>query len=87
MNAPGYIDLLESGGLVITHREDASAPLVKILDDMKAKLGALSAWQGIAGQLGFDPVILNQAPQVIQGLRRSVEEVRLEYWLFAARKP
>ena len=87
LNVSGYVELLERGGLTITHREDASDQLVRILDGVEAKLGALSVWQDIAGPQGFDSGMLNQAPQLIQRLRGLVDEGRLGYWLFTAQKP
>ncbi|PKB82115.1 MAG: hypothetical protein BZY88_05270 [SAR202 cluster bacterium Io17-Chloro-G9] len=90
LNVSGYVGLLEGGGLTITHQEDASDQLVKILDEVEAKLGALSAWRDIAGQqgseIGFGGGMLNQAPQLLQRLRGLVNERKLGYWLFAAQK-
>jgi SAM-dependent methyltransferase len=91
LTVSGYVEVLERGGLTVTHRENASGGLVRILDDVEAKLGALAAWQDIAPQQGLDPGIepgmLNEAPQLIQRLRGLVDEGRLGYWLFTARKP
>ena len=86
LNVSGYVGLLVEGGLTITRQENASDQLVRILDEIEAKLGALSAWQDIAGQQGFGGGMLNQAPQLIHRLRGLVSEGKLGYWLFVAQK-
>ena len=83
----GYIRLLHQGGLTLRHQQDASAELLKLLDDLEAKLGAFIAWQNIARQdrAGLD--MLRGAPRLIASLRRLVGEGRLGYWLLVAEKP
>ena len=86
LNVPGYVQLLERGGLTVTHREDASDRLVDILNAVEAKLGAVAAWQSIAALPSADDDWLQRAPGLIQRLRVMVAEGKLGYWVLVGRK-
>ena len=87
LDAAGYLGLLETAGLAVVHQEDVSGEILKILDDVEGKLGIFKAWQGIAGQQGAEPGILDQAQPLIARIRQLVETRHLGYWLFVAEKP
>ena len=75
-------------GMILAHQEDASAELVRLLDDLSGKLGALSAWQNISAQdSSFDQGWMREAPALIQQVKQLVLAGRLGYWLFVAEKP
>ena len=87
LTVEGYAALLEQGGLVLTHREDASGEILRLLADLEGKLAALLAWQNIAGSGELDQGILQAAPGLITQLRELVSQGKLGYWLFVAQKP
>ena len=88
LNADGYAHLLQDAGMILAHQEDASAELVRLLDDLSGKLGALSAWQNISAQdSSFDQGWMREAPALIQQVKQLVLAGRLGYWLFVAEKP
>ena len=86
LNVPGYVQLLERGGLTVTHREDASDRLVEILDAVDAKLGALAAWRSIANLPSDDDDWFQRAPRLIQQLRGLVSAGKLGYWVLIGQK-
>ncbi|MCH8226073.1 MAG: class I SAM-dependent methyltransferase [Chloroflexi bacterium] len=83
----GYADLLEAAGLAIVVQEDASVEILKILDSVETKLGALSAWQGLSGQAAPEPEMVEQAPGLIVQMRDLVAAGKIGYWLLVAEKP
>ena len=88
LNADGYVHLLQDAGMILTHQEDASAELVKLLDDLSGKLGAFSAWQNLSQQDSpFDQGWLPGAPDLIEQVKQMVQAGHLGYWLFVAKKP
>jgi SAM-dependent methyltransferase len=87
LDVDGYTRLLEGAGLRQIQQVDASTEIIKLLDTLKAKLGAFLAWQGLTGQPTPDSEMLRQAPELIATLGRLVADGRLGYWLFAAEKP
>lgn len=87
LDTQGYLGLLQSAGLQVVHQQDASSEVLKILDGVESKLGALQAWQGLVQQAGDKPDILEKAPQLIAKLRQMVDSGSLGYWLFVAEKP
>ena len=88
----GYTGLLEEAGLEDLYREDASAEILGLLEELQAKLGVFTAWQSFqnvndAGATtslwpnGMDwSVLLHQVKEL-------VTEGRLGYWLYVAQKP
>ena len=83
----GYAGLLEAAGLAMVVQEDASAEVLKILDGVEAKLGALAAWQGLTGQSAPEPEMLGQTPGLIVQMRELVVAGKIGYWLMVAEKP
>ena len=68
-------------------QEDASVEILKILDSVETKLGALAAWQGLTGQAALEPEKLVQAPGLIVQMRELVASGKIGYWLLVAEKP
>ncbi len=87
LTVSGYVRLLEEGGLKMVHQVDASAEGVKIIDALEAKVGAYVAWQGLTGQQGPGPDLLQRAPQLLIRLRDMITRGQLGYWVFVAEKP
>ena len=83
----GYSGLLEAAGLAMVAQEDASVEILKILDSVETKLGALAAWQGLTGQGAPEPEMLMQAPRLIVQMRELVAAGKIGYWLLVAEKP
>ena len=87
-NADGYVQLLQDAGMAVISQEDASSELVRLLDDLAGKLGALTAWQNLSQQdSSFDQGWLHEAPDLVQQVKQLVLAGRLGYWLFVAEKP
>ena len=102
LDVNGYAQLMETAGLKLTHQEDASEYVLKILDDVEAKLTGLTVLQkfgsgmvgsmfgSMFGGLGTCPNdndILLQAPRLIARIRELVAAGDLGYWLFVGEKP
>ena len=94
LDVNGYTRLMENGGLKVTHQEDASHHVIKILDEVDAKLAALPVLQefssGMIGGLGSGANgedMLRQAPRLIARIRELVSSGDLGYWLFVGEKP
>ena len=83
----GYINLMESAGLQVVLLEDASAEIIRVLDGVDAKVGALTAWQGLIGQAAAETDTLRQVPPMIAQVRALVEAGQIGYWLLVAEKP
>ena len=83
----GYVDLLETSGMLLTNQEDASGEILKLLDDLEGKLGAIAAWQQFAGEPHAGSELLIGAPDLIKELRNLVSRGKLGYWLFVAENP
>ena len=83
----GYAGLLEAAGLALVAQEDASIEILKILDTVETKLGALAAWQGLAGRAAPEPEMLGQVPGLIKQMRELVASGKIGYWLLVAEKP
>ena len=83
----GYAGLLEAAGLALVAQEDASSEILKILDSVEAKLGALAAWLGLAGQEAPEPEMLGQVPGLVARVRELVMAGKIGYWLLVAEKP
>jgi SAM-dependent methyltransferase len=87
LGVDGYTRLLDEAGLREIQQVDASTEIIKLLDSLKAKLGAFTAWQGLTGGPSLDTDLLQRAPELIATLGSLVADGRLGYWLFAAEKP
>ena len=87
LDVEGYRQLLRGGGMELVHSEDASGEIIKILDDVETKMGALRAWQALAKPAEGQDDILEKAPLMMNTLRQMVGDGELGYWLFVARKP
>ena len=87
LDVEGYQDLLRAGGLELVHSEDASEEIIKILDDVESKMGALRAWQSLTQPSEGQDDVLEKVPLVVTRLRRMVDEGELGYWLFVGQKP
>ena len=83
----GYAGLLEATGLAMVAQEDASVEILKILDSVDTKLGALAAWQGSAGKPEAEPELLGQAPGLVARVRELVAAGKIGYRLLVAEKP
>ena len=92
LDVNGYTGLLEEAGLEDLYREDASAEILGLLEELPAKLGAFTAWQNFqnvndAGATtslwpnGMDWSVL------LHRVKELVTEGRLGYWLYVAQKP
>ena len=97
LDVNGYAELMQTAGLMLTHQEDASDHVLKILDDVDAKLAALPVLQQLsAGMVGSmfggsgggpnDNDMLQQAPRLIARIREMVAAGELGYWLFVGEK-
>lgn len=80
----GYVRLMEEGGFRVAEQEDASEEILKILDEVDAKLGAYLALQrlGRGGEAGP----LADAPRLVANVRELVASGRLGYWLFVGER-
>ena len=98
LDGNGYAQLIETAGLKLIHQEDASEHVIKILDDVDAKLAGLTMMQKFAagmvssvfGSLGNGPndnEMLQQAPRIIARIRELAAAGDLGYWLFVGEKP
>ena len=87
LDVQGYQELLRDGGLDVVHSEDASDEIIKILDDVESKMGALRAWQSLARPADAPDEMLDKAPLLVSTLRQMVQDGELGYWLFVAQKP
>ena len=86
LNVTGYRKLLEEGGLVLQHQEDASSEILKLLDELESKLGMATAW-GNWFSAGLPEIeALQSAPELLLRLRTLVQDGKLGYWLFVAEK-
>ena len=83
----GYRGLLEAAGLAMLAQEDASVEILKIVDSVETKLGALAAWQSLTGQSAPEPEMPGQAPRLIVQMRELVAAGKIGYWLLVAEKP
>ena len=87
LDVPGYQELLQDGGLDLVHSEDASGEIIKILDDVENKMGALRAWQSLARPPDGQDEMLDKALLLVSRLRQMVQDGELGYWLFVGQKP
>jgi arsenite methyltransferase len=98
LDVNGYAQLIQTAGLKLTHQEDASYHVLKILDDVDAKLAALPVLQQfssgmVSSVFGLpdggpnDNDMLQQAPRLIARIRELVAAGDLGYWLFVGEKP
>ena len=87
LDVQGYLSLLEGAGLKVVQQEDSSAEILKIMDQVEGKLGALNAWKSMSPPAGQDLGVLDTLPRVIATLRAMVESGDLGYWTFVAQKP
>ena len=87
LDVQGYLSLLEGAGLKVVQQEDSSAEILKIMDQVEGKLGALNAWRSMSPPAGQDLDVLDTLPRVIATLRAMVESGDLGYRTFVAQKP
>ena len=90
LDVNGYAKLMETAGLKLTHQEDASEHVLKILDGVDAKLAALPILQQISGGAFGGPddnEMIRQAPRLVARIRELVAAGELGYWLFVGEKP
>ena len=90
LNVTGYRQLLADGGLTLQHQEDASAEILKLLEELENKLEMATAWgsqfnAGLPESGLLEREALQSAPALLQRLKFLVQEGKLGYWLFVAR--
>ena len=90
LNVTGYRQLLADGGLTLQHQEDASAEILKLLEELESKLEMATAWgsqfnAGLPESGLLEREALQSAPALLQRLKFLVQEGKLGYWLFVAR--
>ena len=90
LSVDGYRKLLEDGGLTLQHQEDASAEILKLLEELESKLGMVAVWgerfsAGIPESGLLEMGALQSAPELLQRLKSLVLDGKLGYWLFVAR--
>ena len=88
LTADGYVDLLEEVGFIVTQRLDASAEIVKILDEVESKLAAFLAFEPRLNQGGASSAgnQFERSPELVAKVRGMVNAGELGYWLFVAEK-
>lgn len=82
-----YAGLLQKGGLILRHQEDASSEILKLLDNLESNLKAFMAWQSFTATVTPPLGILRNMPALIARLRELVATGKLGYWLLAGEKP
>jgi len=85
LTADGYVDLLEYGGFTVTERLDASAEIIKILDEVEGKLAAFLAFQRMTGAPSEDGQ-LERSPELVAKVRAMVNAGELGYSLYVGEK-
>ncbi len=90
LSVDGYRQLLRDGGLTLKHQEDASAEILKLLEELESKLGMVKAWgerpgSGVPKSGIPEMAALQSAPELILLLKSLVQDGKLGYWLFVAR--
>ena len=92
----GYLDLLDTGPLTVVHRQDASEAVLRLLDDIGAKLAVFRGLLSMGGSGDSGPTaqarpvdmpgFLSQALDLLEEVRALVEAKRVGYWLMVAEK-
>lgn len=90
LSVNGYRQLLQDGGLALQHQEDASAEILKLLEELESKLGMVKAWRnrlssGMPNSGMPELEALQSAPELLRRLKLLVQDGKLGYWLFVAR--
>jgi arsenite methyltransferase len=82
---PDYAQLLTDAGLRTGHRERHDAAMVRMIDQIEARLGVVRmAARARAEALGLD---FDRAPAVLDAARAAVADAALGYALLTAEKP
>ena len=88
----GYEELLNGDGLTLTHRQDASDSILKLVEEIESKLAAFRLLltmqnppEGL-NQTEGGAVLLSQALSVIEKVKALVGQGGIGYWLFVAEK-
>ena len=82
----GYRDIMRHGGLTLTHQEDASQSILKLLADIEGKLAAFGLLGALSADSGSISDLISQGTQLIEKLKVLVAGGALGYWLFVAEK-
>ena len=82
----GYRDLLTSAGFSVTHQEDASEHVLKLLEEIEGKLAAIGLLRGLPIGLPGDEDVVSKAQPLINKVKELVREGKIGYWLFVAEK-
>ena len=82
----GYRDIMRDGGLTLTHQEDASQSILKLLADIEGKLAAFGLLGALSADSGSISDLISQSTQLIEKLKVLVAGGALGYWLFVAEK-
>ena len=82
--ADGYSDLLTSAGFSLTHQEDGSEHVLKLLEEIEGKLAAIGLLGGIPIGLPGGEDVVSKAQPLINKVKELVREGKIGYWLFVA---
>ena len=82
----GYRELLSGGGLTLTHQQDASESMTKLLGDVEGKLAALQLVHSYQGGSGPSWDVVGQALRIVANVKGLVQEGGIGYWLYVAEK-
>ena len=93
LTSDGYLNLLEKGGFTVIERLDASAEILKILDEVESKLAAYLAFQRMSGTPAQGGRLarqldgkLERSPELVAKIRSMVIAEELGYWLYVGEK-
>jgi len=82
----GYSDLLKDAGFSVTHQEDGSEHVLKLLEEIEGKLAAIGLLRGLEIDLPGGEELLSKAQPLIDKVKGLVGEGKIGYWLFVAEK-
>ncbi len=82
----GYRELLSSDGLSLTHLQDASDSILKLLAGIEGKLATLRLLQRVQGEPTDGSDLISQALSVIDQVKALVNDGAIGYWIFVAEK-
>ena len=81
-----YRELLCGDGLSLIHQQDASDAILKLLEEVEAKLAAFRLLQSLRGRSADGPELIGRARTIMDKVKTVVREGGIGYWLFVAEK-